>query len=345
MTWSGKTQILSTSIWFYLPQLWKIPALPCPLLRLLILPFKQLECMPLIVHSWSSTLPSTSGLLQGLPSAPVAALAYRQCLWDPVRVSITKHSPSLRQYARSLSRQGLKCSDRSVEYVVVSVKGSTQRDAVSSALWCPQPLPFTWICALRPPRGHWPGSKQHEPSTVLEKHNWIWPQYRLNVYVHPEFIYRHLITNMMTLGSGAFGRLLGHEWDKHPYKRVHKELLCQSQSWEDTARRRGEGDCPQQEGHCSRARCSSALTNSEAPWSGPPSLQNWEKQMSVVHKPPIYGIPSQLPEQTKTTTVFNCLMSPVDFNDCAHPTQAPFEGTLPIKAERSCSQTPWIHFH
>lgn len=60
----------------------------------------------------------------------------------------------------------------------------------------------------------------------------------------------------------------------------------------------------------------------------------------VVHKQPIYGIPSQLPEQTKTTTVFNCLMSPVDFNDCAHPTQAPFEGTLPIKAERSCSQTP-----
>lgn len=53
--------------------------------------------------------------------------AYRQCLWDPVRVSITKHSPSLRQYVRSLSRQGLKCSDRSVEYVVVSVKGRHQR--------------------------------------------------------------------------------------------------------------------------------------------------------------------------------------------------------------------------
>lgn len=59
-----------------------------------------------------------------------AAGAYRQCLWDPVRVSITKHSPSLRQYARSLSRQGLKCSDRSVEYVVVSEEERKEGDAV-----------------------------------------------------------------------------------------------------------------------------------------------------------------------------------------------------------------------
>lgn len=49
-------------------------------------------------------------------------MTYRQCLWDPVKVSITKHSPSLRQYARSLSLHGLKCSDRSVEYVVVSAE-------------------------------------------------------------------------------------------------------------------------------------------------------------------------------------------------------------------------------
>ena len=49
-------------------------------------------------------------------------MTYRQCLCDPVKVSITKHSPSLRQYARSLSLHGLKCSDRSVEYVVVSME-------------------------------------------------------------------------------------------------------------------------------------------------------------------------------------------------------------------------------
>lgn len=49
-------------------------------------------------------------------------MTYRQCLCDPVKVSITKHSPSLRQYARSLSLHGLKCSDRSVEYVVVSAE-------------------------------------------------------------------------------------------------------------------------------------------------------------------------------------------------------------------------------
>ena len=76
----------------------------------------------------------SSALSEGLPQCQLW-MAYRQCLWDPVRVSITKHSPSLRQYARSLSRQGLKCSERSVEYVVVSVKGSTQRTRVSSAFW------------------------------------------------------------------------------------------------------------------------------------------------------------------------------------------------------------------
>lgn len=69
-------------------------------------------------------------LSKGLLFKLSGAGAYRQCLWDPVRVSITKHSPSLRQYARSLSRQGLKCSDRSVEYVVVSEEERKEGDVV-----------------------------------------------------------------------------------------------------------------------------------------------------------------------------------------------------------------------
>lgn len=69
-------------------------------------------------------------LNEGLLFVLFVAGAYRQCLWDPVKVSITKHSPSLRQYARSLSRQGLKCSDRSVEYVVVSEEERKEGNAI-----------------------------------------------------------------------------------------------------------------------------------------------------------------------------------------------------------------------
>lgn len=63
-------------------------------------------------------------------------MTYRQCLCDPVKVSITKHSPSLRQYARSLSLHGLKCSDRSVEYVVVSTEKTKERNAVRLNIEC-----------------------------------------------------------------------------------------------------------------------------------------------------------------------------------------------------------------
>lgn len=61
---------------------------------------------------------------------------YRQCLCDPVKVSITKHSPSLRQYARSLSLHGLKCSDRSVEYVVVSTEKTKKGKKCCKAKYC-----------------------------------------------------------------------------------------------------------------------------------------------------------------------------------------------------------------
>lgn len=38
-------------------------------------------------------------------------ITYLQCLWGPLSVSMTKHSPPFRQYARSFSWQGLKCSE------------------------------------------------------------------------------------------------------------------------------------------------------------------------------------------------------------------------------------------
>lgn len=111
-----------------------IPLLTCQLLQI---PFRHLTFamhhMGIQFRFWILILLAKHGKNQDLQHWVLqctssfvdlvhSAMTYRQCLCDPVKVSITKHSPSLRQYARSLSLHGLKCSDRSVEYVVVSVE-------------------------------------------------------------------------------------------------------------------------------------------------------------------------------------------------------------------------------
>lgn len=82
---------------FYIPPIWKAPAFPLSCQASWSRHSNHLRAsIAQYIQEAQHQLPPP-GFPRGLPLMPVGTVAYRQCLWDPVRVSITKHSPSLRQ--------------------------------------------------------------------------------------------------------------------------------------------------------------------------------------------------------------------------------------------------------